>query len=223
MNKDIIPQAGSDEVGTGDTFGPIVVCCAIVDESSKDILDSLNIKDSKELTDKQILEIGEVLTSKIKHSFIMLKNIAYNKATLSYNLNEIKATLHNLCYINLRTKYNSLPKLCVIDQFCTEDKYYEYLERNKEIKEIYRELTFETKAENKYIAVAVASILARYYFVKEFEELRKKYNIDLAKGSSNPILEKQLKEIISKYGVDELNNVAKLHFKNVQKVISSTK
>ena len=59
--------------------------------------------------------------------------------------------------------------------------------------------------------------------MKEFEELRKKYNIELAKGSSNPILEKQLKEIISKYGVEELNNVAKLHFKNVQKVISSVK
>ena len=129
MNKDILPQAGSDEVGTGDTFGPIVVVCAIVDESNKDILDSFNIKDSKELTDKQILEIGEVLAKQIKHSFIMLKNIAYNKATLSYNLNEIKATLHNLCYINLRTKYNSLPKLCVVDQFCTEEKYYEYLER----------------------------------------------------------------------------------------------
>ena len=220
MNKDIIPQAGSDEVGTGDTFGPIVVVCAIVEDKDILLLNELNIKDSKELTDDQILDIGDKLIKNIKHSYIMLKNIAYNKATLSYNLNEIKAALHNLCYINLKNKYNALPKLCVIDQFCSEENYYKYLENNKEINEIFKDVKLETKAENKYIAVAVASIIARYYFVKEFNELCSKYKMELAKGSSNPILEIQIKEIINKYGKDELNNVAKLHFKNVKKILN---
>lgn len=219
----IYPQAGSDEVGTGDTFGPVVVVCAIVDKDDICFLDELNIKDSKELTDKQITDIGNKLINKIKHSFIMLKNNAYNKATETFNLNEIKAALHNLCYVNLESKYNTLPELCIIDDFCGENKYFEYLERNKEIKDIYRNVKLETKAENKYISVAVASIIARYYFIKEFDELCKRYNMDLAKGSSNPIIDKQLKEIINKYGEDELNNVAKLHFKNVKNTILSIK
>ena len=218
ININNLPMAGSDEVGNGDSFGPFVVVSAIIEKEDVSFLEELNIKDSKELSDKQIREIGEKLIKRIKHSFIMLKNIAYNRATLKYNQNEIKATLHNICYTNMKTKYK-LPKLCVVDQFCSKEKYFEYLEKNSEIKEIYRDLVFETKAENKYIAVAVASIIARYYFIKEFDELCKKYNMELAKGSSNPIIEDQVKEIINKYGEEELKNVAKLHFKNIKKFI----
>lgn len=215
-----LPMAGSDEVGNGDSFGPFVVVSTIIDKEDIDFLNKLNIKDSKELTDIQIRKIGPKLIKKIKHSFIILRNIAYNRATEKYNQNEIKATLHNICYTNMKTKY-TLPKLCVIDQFCSKEKYFEYLEKNSEIKEIYRKVKFETKAENKYIAVAAASIIARYYFIKEFDDLCEKYNMELAKGSSNPIIEKQVKEIIKKYGKEELKNVAKLHFKNIKKIINN--
>lgn len=216
INIKDLPMAGSDEVGNGDSFGPFVVACALVEEKDIDLINNLGIKDSKQITDKKIKEIGDVLTKKIKHSFVILKNKAYNKATEKFNQNEIKATLHNACYINLRQKYK-LPNLCVVDQFCTKEKFYEYLENNKDILEIQYGLSFETKAENKYIAVAVASVIARYYFIKEFEELCKKYDMELSKGSANPIIDDQLKEIIKRYGKEELNNVAKLHFKNVAK------
>ena len=212
-------MAGSDEVGTGDSFGPVVVACAIVEEKDIDIIENLKIKDSKQLEDKEILNIGSKLVKSIKHSYVVLDNDTYNKTKEKYNLNEIKAALHNTCYIKLKEK-NNLPKLCVIDDFCGKDKYFEYLSRNNEIKEIYKDVVLETKAENKYIAVAIASIIARYYFIKEFDALCKKYNIELAKGSSNPIIEDQVKEIINKYGEEELKNVAKLHFKNINKFIN---
>lgn len=218
-NISIFPQAGSDEVGTGDTFGPVVVACAIVYEKDLMLLDNLNIKDSKELSDMEILQIAPKLIKNIANSYVILKNNKYNIAKEKYNLNEIKAILHNQVYKALEKQY-ALPKLCVIDQFCSEENFYKYLSNidNLDYKKDYH---FETKAENKYISVAIASIIARYYFLKEFDNLCKKYGIDFAKGSSNPILEKQIEKIIKKYGKDELNNVAKLHFKNVKNILNS--
>ena len=45
------PQAGSDEVGTGDYFGPVVVSACIVYEKDAAELKSLGIDDSKKMTD----------------------------------------------------------------------------------------------------------------------------------------------------------------------------
>lgn len=221
MNKNTftIPQVGSDEVGTGDTFGPVVVACALLDKEDIDLIEDLNIKDSKELNDDQIEYIASKLIKQVKYSYCILSNSKYNSVHKKYNLNAIKAILHNEVYLKLESKY-PLPKLCVVDAFCEENKYYEYLESIDKIK---KGLTFKTKAENKYPSVAVASIIARYYFIKEMDKLSKKYNMKLAKGSSNPILKDQIKTIINRYGKDELNNVAKMHFKNVVELLKQVK
>jgi len=42
----LYPQAGSDEVGTGDYFGPVVVCASYVCENQLDLLRSYGITDS---------------------------------------------------------------------------------------------------------------------------------------------------------------------------------
>ena len=54
-------QIGSDEVGTGDFFGPICVCAAYI--KAKDIkrLRELGIDDSKRLSDERIRELGKIL------------------------------------------------------------------------------------------------------------------------------------------------------------------
>ncbi|PKK87015.1 MAG: ribonuclease HIII, partial [Tenericutes bacterium HGW-Tenericutes-8] len=49
---------GSDEVGTGDLFGPVVVCSAYVSLEDIDFLESLGVKDSKAMTDLQISKLG---------------------------------------------------------------------------------------------------------------------------------------------------------------------
>ena len=46
---------GSDEVGTGDFFGPIVVTATYVDKSNFDFLLNLGVRDSKKITDEKIL------------------------------------------------------------------------------------------------------------------------------------------------------------------------
>lgn len=43
----IKPHAGSDEVGTGDFFGPVVICATILDDQGYQAIKHLNIQDSK--------------------------------------------------------------------------------------------------------------------------------------------------------------------------------
>lgn len=44
---DVDAQIGSDEVGTGDFFGPIVVCAAFVDHDTMKLIEEFKIQDSK--------------------------------------------------------------------------------------------------------------------------------------------------------------------------------
>ena len=46
---------GSDEVGTGDYFGPIIVTATLVNKETRKFLEELKIMDSKKMTDDKIL------------------------------------------------------------------------------------------------------------------------------------------------------------------------
>lgn len=208
-------QAGSDEVGTGDVFGPIVVCAAIVEENDYDYLIENHITDSKQLNDQYIRNIGKQLMDKFKHSLLILDNETYNRVHETDNLNAIKAKMHNKAYLNLISKGYQLPKACYVDQFCKEEDYYRYLINEKEV---YHDLIFETKAEEKYPAVAVGSIISRYAFLQYMDKLEEKYQMKFQKGSSDiEIIDQNIQLFISKYGKDKLKYVIKLHFKNFDK------
>ena len=204
-------QAGSDEVGTGDVFGPVVVCSAIVEEQDYSFIEEKGITDSKKMTDTYILSIGQELMDKFKHSLLILDNETYNKVHETNNLNAIKAKMHNQAYLNLIKKGYSLPKACYVDQFCPSCDYFAYL---NEEKNIYKDLIFETKAESSYPAVAVASCIARFAFLKYMDKLNKDYDMLFHKGASEEV-DKDIKIFVNKYGKDKLNKVAKLHFKNL--------
>ena len=207
------PQAGSDEVGTGDYFGPVCVCASYIEEKDKIWLDELGIKDSKAIEDKYILEIAPDLIKNIKHSLLIVDNEKYNEVHKLYNMNCIKAKLHNQAFINLSKKIK-LPKDIIIDQFTPEKSYYAYL---KDDSHIIKDITFQTKAENKYHSVAVSSIIARYAFLKKLEEMNKEYDFTFIKGASS-LVDECAQEFIDKFGYENLYKVAKLHFKNTEKL-----
>ena len=207
-------QGGSDEVGTGDSFGPVVVCASIVEIEDFDYIAKMNITDSKQLNDEYIRKIAPELMQKFKHSLLILDNTTYNRVHETNNLNAIKAKMHNQAFINLKNKGYDMPKACYVDQFCSVDNYFGYLVNEKEI---YRDLIFETKAEEKYPAVAIGSIISRYAYLEYMDKLDKQYKMHFHRGSSDiEAINNDIKLFIEKYGKDKLNNVAKLHFKNFE-------
>ena len=103
----------------------------------------------------------------------------------------------------------------IVDEFARENKYYEYI---KDSTNIQRGITFMTKAEDKCLSVACASIISRYLFIKEFDKLSDELHIPLPKGASKEV-DKIGMEIVSKYGKEKLEEVAKLNFMNTSRIL----
>ncbi len=208
--KQYISHAGSDEVGSGDYFGPLVVAAMIYDEKVANL--NLNLVDSKQITDQQIYKIAPILLKNAKYSLQILDNKKYNQLQPKLNLNGLKANLHQHCYYLLTKKYQqALPTTCIVDQFVDKNKYYKYLINNYGI----LDLEFHTKAENKYPAVAGAAIIARYAFLNYLNNMSKKYNFQFPKGAGANV-DLAIQNFINKYNYKMLEEVAKINFKNTK-------
>ncbi len=204
---------GSDEVGTGDYFGPIVVTASYVTKEDIPFLESLKIKDSKKLTDEQILKITPQIIKKIPYYTMTLSNTEYNKRIKTYNMNALKAILHNKALLEMTKKYPNSDYI-VVDQFAEKYVYYNYL---KESNNVQRNITFITKAEDQCLSVACSAIISRYIFIKEMDKLSKKYNQTLPKGAGSIVDEVGVK-LVKEYGKEILNEIAKTNFKNTNKI-----
>lgn len=205
---------GSDEVGTGDYFGPMVVTATYVSKENIPFLEELGVKDSKKMTDEKILEVVPKIIKVIPYESIILSNKEYNeKYSSDINMNKLKAILHNKVLFNLKNKQTDYNYI-VVDQFAQPFVYYNYLKTSSNV---VRNITFMTKAEDKCLSVACASLISRYIFLKEFDKLSNELGIPLLKGASDKVDELGLL-LVKKYGFDKLKVIAKLNFKNTEKI-----
>ena len=205
---------GSDEVGTGDYFGPIVVTASFVAKENIPFLEELGVKDSKKMSDEQIMEIVPKIIQKIPYQSMILNNHEYNeKYSEDINMNKIKAILHNKVLLKM-TKQNVNYEYVIVDEFAKSYIYFNYL---RKVPEVVRNITFLTKGEDKSLAVACASLISRYIFIKEFDKLSQSLGISLPKGAGVKVDEVG-RQIVEKYGFDKLKEVAKLNFKNTEKI-----
>ena len=207
-------QIGSDEVGTGDFYGPICVCAAYVSKDMIPYLKRLGVNDSKKLTDEKIREIGHKLINKIPYSQVSLNNEKYNELVeQKMNMNEMKVKLHNQVLLNLKKKYKNVNNF-FIDEFTPKEIYFDYL---KDTKDIVSDLNFKTKGESYFPCVAVGSIIARFSFLQKMDTLKEKYGIEFPFGSSSKV-DKFTEEFIKKFGKSELLKVCKTNFINYKKL-----
>lgn len=215
-NFDKYNTIGSDEVGTGDYFGPIVVSATYVPSELSSFLHELKIMDSKKLTDDKIKEITPKIIAKVPYTTIILKPSDYNKYYQNdINMNKIKAILHNKVLLSMQQKMPNYDKI-VVDQFASPKKYYEYLQGSKEI---LKNITFTPKAEDQCLSVACASIISRYVFLKEMASLSQELGMEVPKGAGANV-DTFGKQIINQFGQDKLQEIAKLNFKNTEKILN---
>ena len=199
--------AGSDESGKGDYFGSLVVVAFTCKNEDIAKLIKYGVKDSKLLSDEKIIILAEkiLLEFRGQYEYMVLMPEKYNElyAKFSVNkpgLNEMLAWMHSKVIGNLHKRQPF--QRVIIDKFANEKLIKYYVN-----KECSAELNIITKAESETI-VAVASIIARYLFIKKLQELSTKYQIKLLKGASLKV--KDLKNSINP---DILPFVCKMHFK----------
>ena len=208
-------QLGSDEVGTGDYFVPIVVSATYVSKENIPFLIDLGVRDSKKLTDEKMIEIAPKIIEKIPYVTFILDNSSYNKLSdTDKNMNKIKAVLHNKVLVNLIKQGPFDYEKIVIDQFVYPKKFYEHISRAPEK---ITNVTFLTKAEDQVMSVAAASIISRYVFLREMKKMGEKFGKAVPLGASN-VVDDFACEMVKKYGMDVLTSCTKLNFKNTEKV-----
>lgn len=206
---------GTDESGKGDYFGPLVIAGVVVTTDSVKKLKLAGVKDSKELNDTQITLTYQKIIEIVKDKFevITISPATYNSLhSRMKNVNRILGWAHAKIIENILEK-NDVSE-AISDKFGNEDLILNSLQsKGKKIK-----LAQYTKAE-RFLGVAAASIVARKNFIDWFTKKSKSYDFNLPKGASSEVI-KAGKLLLQKFGEDELNQVAKIHFKTTKQIIN---
>ena len=209
-----LPLIGTDEVGNGSYFGGLAVVASFVTPDQHDFLRKLGVGDSKTLTDQKIRQIAPILKEKIQHQALLLSPSKYNEVIGDrYNAVSVKVALHNQA-IYLLLQKGVQPEKIVIDAFTSAKNYDKYLAQ--EANRFSNPISLEEKAEGKYLAVAVSSIIARNLFLENLENLGRELGYQLPSGAGTTS-DKVASQILQAYGMQGLNFCAKLHFKNTEK------
>lgn len=206
LNSGEFSYTGCDEVGVGDFFGPVVFASVTLDEASLEYIAThpLNIRDSKKLEDYEILNIYATLKEKVTHKI----QVVYDRdvdATL--NSISMKSYYHNL---NLQGITNN----AIIDLYTTENAFNKYTQALN--LQWPNPLILETKADGKFLSVALASIFARAKFIQEMDNLDSKYNFSFPYGANNVI--NPAKDFVAKYSKAELATFCKTSFKTFDEI-----
>jgi len=207
------PLLGSDEAGKGDWFGPLVVACVYADEKMYSALSGLGVRDSKELSDRKIEELKEKIVAVCPvYSVIELSpekyNAMYEKAG---NINTILAGAHAAAVRSVMERSGC--KRVLIDQFTTEERMKNALAGSGAL------LTQAHRAEEN-MAVAAASILARYVYRKRLTELSEAFGVTLFAGGG-AAADEAAAEFLRINGAEALGKAAKLHFRNTERILGN--
>ncbi|RDB33495.1 ribonuclease HIII [Exiguobacterium sp. RIT594] len=205
---------GSDEVGKGDFFGPLVVVAAYVDSTKIKLVRELGVRDSKNVSDPEIRTIARDLHAVIPYEYRILHNPDYNQMQRTMTQGKMTALLHNAALNGLLAQLEEPPQAILIDQFAEKATYYKHL--SGETKQVKDNVYFSTKAEGLHVAVAAASILARAIFLKEMDKLSRQTGIEIPKGAGAKV-DQVAASLLLKYGPERLHEWTKYHFANTKK------
>ncbi len=201
---------GSDEVGTGDFFGPVVVVAAYMGPKQMPLVKRFSIGDSKTKTDDFIREVGPALIKNIPYSLLIVPNEKYNQlVSQGFNLNRIKAWLHQTALVNLKNKMKTRVP-AIIDQFCSPKMFAKHVIDHPEK---LTNVIFETKAESRYPAVGAASMIARYAFLDYMARLNQQFDTTFPLGASR-LVDEFAQAFIQKNGRAAFDRLTKHNFRN---------
>ena len=183
---------GIDEAGRGPVIGPLVICGVLINEKDLPKLKALNPKDSKLLTPKRRSELEKRIKQVVKDYKIIKvspKEIDNAVESKTLNLNWLEA-------IKCAEIINSLkPNTVFLD--CPSNNinaFSDYLKNYLDNKKT--SLICSHKADQKYMVVSAASIIAKTTRDFEIEKIKEKIGIDFNSGYPS---DKKTQEFLKKY------------------------
>lgn len=198
---------GIDEAGRGPVIGPLIVAGVVIPDEKVQILERMGVKDSKRLTPGR----RKLLSRKLKNMFeyetveITARDID-NLRAKDVNLNEIE----KIAMLKIIDKLDA--DCIIIDSVDVKPKRLE-----EEIKSVTSDtrIIAEHKADDKYIQVAAASIIAKYKRDSIIEQLKKEYKKIGEIGSGYPS-DPKTKKFLENFTYDEMPDIVRRSWKTVQ-------
>jgi len=199
---------GIDEAGRGPVIGPLIVAGVVIPDEKIPVLERMGIKDSKKLTPTRRKVLSRKLRNMFEYETVEIKAQDIDKLRAkNVNLNEIEKIA--MLKIIDKLDYDCI----IIDSVDVKPKRLE-----NEIKSITgsNEVISEHKADDKYIQVAAASIIAKYERDMIIEHLKKDYRKIGEIGSGYPS-DPKTKKFLEKFTYDEMPDIVRKSWQTVQK------
>ncbi len=214
-------KLGIDESGRGSLIGSLIIGYAIINEQNLKDLNKLKVRDAKTTSFEERQNIIQYLKD-YKYDFGFLE-IPASLINTGANLNLLELT--NM--LSIITNHRNVDKY-EIDAFVPKSGIpklksdFFYLSNFCKMP-INGDLILENKAESKYMSVALASIVARYYWDLHVKKLRKKIFEDTGISNIGSLYtpdHNTLRFIRDYKNYSEVRTVFKLSGRNWEKILN---
>ncbi|WP_407375058.1 ribonuclease HII [Methanobrevibacter sp.] len=199
---------GIDEAGRGSVLGPMVIAGVVVPEKMEKVLERMGVKDSKRLTPNR----RTILSRKLKKMFdyeivvISAREIDEMRAD-GINLNEIEKNAMESILLKMK------PEKAIVDAVDVKAERFQNNLRN----DTGLNVIAEHKADDKYIEVSAASIIAKAERDKQISEINKDFIKSGGIGSGYPS-DPKTKDFLTNYTYDEMPDFVRKSWATVAKM-----
>lgn len=173
---------GVDEAGRGCIIGPMVICAASINPLDEYKLKELGVRDSKKLSPLQRERLYPKVANLCKYTTVRVTAQELNVLMDTHNLNEIEAIkiAHAIDTLSLpgATAYLDSPDNVPLKFSKRVEKYLKT--RTK--------LVSENRADDSYVIVGAASIIAKVTRDREIERIKREVGIDFNSGYTSDVI-----------------------------------
>ena len=179
---------GIDEAGRGCIIGPMVICAAAINPMEEYKLKELGVKDSKKLSPMQREKLYPKVAHLCKYVTVKVTAAELNVLMPKQNLNEIEA-MKIAQAIDMLALHH--PEVYVDSPDNIPAKFTKRIEKYIRTR---AKITSTNKADDIYLIVGAASIIAKVTRDREIEKIKKEVGFDFNSGyTSDPITQKYIR------------------------------
>jgi len=199
---------GIDEAGRGSVLGPMVIAGVIVPEKMEKVLERMGVKDSKKLAPHRRTILSRKLKKMFEYEIVVISAREIDEMRAEgINLNEIEKNAMESILIKMN------PEKAIVDAVDVKaERFQENLRKDTGVNVIA-----EHKADDKYIEVSAASIIAKAERDKQIEEINKEFIKSGGIGSDYPS-DPKTKDFLTNYTYDEMPDFVRRSWATVAKL-----
>ena len=199
---------GIDEAGRGSVLGPMVIAGIVIPEKMDKVLERMGVKDSKRLAPNRRTILSRKLRKMFEYEIVIISAREIDDLRASgVNLNEIEKNAMESIILKLN------PEKAIVDAVDVKaERFQENLCNDTGI-----DVIAEHKADDKYIEVSAASIIAKAERDDYIKEINKEYIKSGGIGSGYPS-DPVTKKFLTNYTYDEMPDFVRKSWATVAKM-----